>query len=288
MCDEIGAEGTFHTHIYIEAENAIKFQTIKKMFYHAHIESVKGTAQQNRDYIRKEGKYLNTDKKETNLSDTFEEWGEMSLERKSQKNQSEQVVEMIKNGASDIEIIEAFPSAFSKLPHIERTRQKFLEERFKTEFRKVEVVYIWGSTGVGKTRSVMEGFGYANVYKVTNYQHPFDNYNGQDVILFDEFRSSLPLKDMLQYIDGYPCMLPARYSDKVACFTKVFIVSNISFEKQYPNVQAEEPESWNAFTRRIDRVIHMPSKVDELIKRSSEELNLVDFEEIVTDDDVPY
>lgn len=287
MCDEIGSEGTLHTHIYIEAENPIKFQTVKKMFYHAHIESAKGTAQQNRDYIRKEGRYINTDKKETNLSATFEEWGEMPLERKSQKSQSEQIVEMIKSGANDVEILEAFPSAYSKFPHIERVRQKFLEERFKSEFRKVDVVYIWGSTGVGKTRKVMEEFGYENVYKVTNYLHPFDNYKGQGVILFDEFRSSLPLKDMLQYVDGYPCMLPARYSDKVACFTKVFIVSNIPFEKQYPNIQIEEPESWMAFKRRISDVLHM-SKVDELIKRSAEELNLVDFEEIVTDDDVPY
>ena len=66
----------------------------------------------------------------------------------------------------------------------------------------------------------MELYGYENVYHVTNYDHPFDDYRGQNVILFDEFRSSLPVADMLKYLDGYPLMLPCRYSNKVACYTK--------------------------------------------------------------------
>ncbi len=31
---------------------------------------------------------------------------------------------------------------------------------------------------------------------------------GQDVIVFEEFRSSLKIQDMLNYLDGYPCELP--------------------------------------------------------------------------------
>ena len=103
----------------------------------------------------------------------------------------------------------------------------------------------------------MEAFGYSNVYQVTNYNHPFDCYKGQDVIIFEEFRSSLRIDDMLKYLDGYPLMLPCRYADKVACYTKVFLISNISLEQQFPNIQLSNPETWAAFRRRIHDVMRM-------------------------------
>ena len=62
MCDEIGSEKTYHTHIYVCFENAVHFSTLKKRFPTAHIEQVKGSSQENRDYIRKEGKYIDSDK----------------------------------------------------------------------------------------------------------------------------------------------------------------------------------------------------------------------------------
>ena len=97
---------------------------------------------------------------------------------------------------------------------------------------------------------------------MTNYQPPFDGYKGEPVIVFNEFRSNLPLGDMLNYLDGYPLMLPSRYADKVACYTEVYLVSNIPLEKQYPNVQQEEPESWNAFKRRIHHCYELLSEED--------------------------
>lgn len=256
LCDEIGKkENTPHTHLYFVCENAVRFTTVKKLFPTAHIESAKGSSRDNRNYIRKEGKYENSTKKETNLPETFEEYGEIPLD-KAEKNEtvSAQVLQMIKDGFSNTEIIDKFPSYFSKIAYIEKMRQEYLEEKFSNERRQVKVVYIYGSTGTGKTRYVMDKYGYRNVSKITNYTHPFDNYKNQDVILFDEFRDSIPISDMLQYLDCYPCILPARYADKVACFTKVYITSNIPIEKQFEYVQKNEPETWNAFIRRIDHI----------------------------------
>ena len=56
---------------------------------------------------------------------------------------------------------------------------------------------------------------------------------------------------MLVYLDGYPVNLPCRYSDKPALYTKVYIISNISLEKQYVEVQKYEPETYKAFLRRF-------------------------------------
>lgn len=262
LCDEVGQEGTPHTHVYLAFKNAVMFSTLHKRFYGAHIEPAKGSNQENRDYIRKEGKWADDAKHETNLPDTFEESGPLPEEPQRRQKDSEAILDMLTSGATNAEILREFPTTMSRLQHIEAARQTLLEEQYRTTFRELHVVYISGKTGVGKTRSVMEKYGYDKVFRVTNYQHPFDSYAGQPVILFDEFRSSLPVSDMLKYLDGYPVMLPCRYADKVACFMQVYVVSNIPMEKQYPNVQLDEPETWQAFRRRFHEVYELDPAED--------------------------
>lgn len=264
MCDEVGEQGTPHTHVFVLFKNSVMFETLHKRFYGAHIEQANGSNKDNRDYIRKEGKWQDDAKHETNLADTFEEWGELPPERSHRENQSEQIMKMVRNGKSNAEILAEIPTAFNKLHYIEQARQTLIQDKFKDTWRKLNVTYLWGGTGAGKTRSVMDTYGYSKVYQVTNYDHPFDGYTGQDVIIFEEFRSSLKIDDMLKFLDGYPLMLPCRYADKVACYTKVFIISNISLEQQYPNVQVDNPETWAAFRRRIHDVMHMTNDLTPL------------------------
>lgn len=251
FCDEIGLEsGTPHTHIFLIAKNGVMFDTVQKRFYGAHIETARGTNLDNYNYIRKIGeKYEN--KKETNLADTFEEIGTLPKDRNGGSTLSTEIFEMIENGCTIYEIIKEHPSAYNQIPNIDRAISLINGEKVKNTFRKLEVIYIWGKTGAGKTRYVLEEYGYTNVFRVTNYKNPFDGYKNEDVILFDEFRSSLPIADMLTYLDGYPINLPCRYADKPAAFTKVYIISNIPIEKQYVEVQKYEPETYRAFLRRF-------------------------------------
>ena len=253
LCDEIGEQGTPHTHVYVAFKNAVMFLTMQQRFYGAHIEAAKGTHRENRDYIRKEGKWRDTDKAETNLPETFEESGELPDEPDRRMKQSEAIYSMIVNGSSDVEIMNAYPSAYNHLPNIQRARQAVLFEKYR-RIRRIglKVYYIWGKSGTGKTSGILDAHGDENVYRVTNYKHPFDGYAGESVILFDEFRSSLPLADMLEYLDIYPVSLPSRYADKVACYETAYIVSNYPLEKQYPEVQRDCPEDWAPFMRRIN------------------------------------
>lgn len=257
MCDEIGEQGTPHTHVYVVFKNSVMFETLHKRFYGAHIEQAHGNHQENRDYVRKEGKWLDDIKHETSLADTFEEWGELPSDRARNETQADRIVQLIRDGKTNAEILDECPTAYNKLAHIEQTRQTLLAERYKDEWRQLDVTYLWGDTAAGKTRSVMDKYGYSKVYRITDYSHPFDSYKGQDVIVFEEFRSSLVIGDMLNFLDGYPVELPCRYANKVACYTKVFIISNIPLEQQYPNVQVDNPETWAAFRRRIHAVMHM-------------------------------
>lgn len=258
MADEVGLkEQTPHTHIYLYSASPIRFSTIKKRFPQGHIESAYGSSTENKDYILKSGKWKNTSKTETSLSGTFEEYGIMPVkESMSEKGELQFIFEMIESGLSTAEILKAFPQAMRYLEKIDRTRQLIIEDEYKNTWRELNVTYIFGKTETGKTRSVMEKYGYSNVFRVTDYTHPFDSYKNQSVLILEEFRSSIKIQDMLNYLDGYPCELVARYNNKTACYLEVFLISNILLEQQYVNIQAESPETWNAFLRRINKVIY--------------------------------
>jgi hypothetical protein len=162
--------------------------------------------------------------------------------------------DMIQSGFDVPTILDINPQYILQIDKLERARSMFLHSKYKDDKRDVSVTYIYGRTGTGKTRSVMDAYGYSNVYRVTDYAHPFDSYDCEDVIIFEEFRSSLPLGCMLNYLDIYPIKLPARYANKQACFTKIFIISNWELERQYQELQVTDKESYNAFLRRIDYV----------------------------------
>lgn len=110
------------------------------------------------------------------------------------------------------------------------------------------------------------------------------------MICFDEFRSSLKLKEMLLYCDIYPIELPSRYANKYACYNKVYIVSNWVLEKQYAELQKEDKESWKAFLRRIKKVIVYKKDREVIEYRSVDEYfnRTNDFMEIEEDDDIPF
>ncbi|GLC80123.1 replication protein [Lacrimispora brassicae] len=255
MSHEIGLkEKTSHIHIFIYAKSTIRFSTVKNRFEIAHIDKAEGTVKQNRDYVFKIGKWKGNEKEDTNLKDTHFEFGIIPEESQGKRNDLKALYHQIKDGKSNYELLEINCDYASKLDTINKIRQTVLEEKFKNTFRQLEVTYIYGKTGAGKTRSIMEQYGYENVFRVINYQHPFDSYQQQDVIIFEEFRSDLKIGSMLTLLDGYPLNLPCRYADKVACYTKIYIISNISLNEQYKNIQTEQPESYNAFIRRINTV----------------------------------
>lgn len=257
LSDEIGNEKErFHTHVFLNFGSGVRASTINNQFPSeiAHRDICNGTAQQNKDYVFKEGKWEKDKKGETNLRESHEEYGEMPVERQGSRNDIHDLYDMIKSGMQNFEIIETNPEYMLLIDKIERARQIMRDNQFKNTFRQLEVTYIYGSTGTGKTRGIMEQYGYENVYRVTDYDHPFDSYKGQDVIVFEEFRSSLKIQDMLNYLDGYPLELPCRYNNRIACFTKVYIITNIALLDQYTTVQEGHRETWKAFMRRIHTV----------------------------------
>ena len=257
MADEIGLDAhTPHIHIFVAMKTPIRFSTIKKRFPEAHIEQAHGTAQENRDYVGKTGKWKDDPKADTSVAGTFEEWGTMPLEfGQGARSDIAEIYRQIDEGKSNAEIMAVNPDTAMHIGKMDKIRQDILEARYRDCWRDLSVTYVFGPTATGKTRGVMEKHGYSNVYRVTDYKHPFDRYAQEPVLCLDEFRSSLQVGDMLDYLDGYPLALPARYANRQACYETVYIISNIALTAQYPSVQENEPETWRAFLRRIHHVI---------------------------------
>lgn len=64
---------------------------------------------------------------------------------------------------------------------------------------------------------------------------------------------------MNNYLDGYPLSLPARYSNKQACYERVFIISNLDLWEQYYQERINQRGVWDALIRRIHKVLHFMS-----------------------------
>ena len=187
MCDEQGDEcETLHTHVFLVALNVISHASIDARFPSFHRDIARGKSSENRAYVLKNGDKFNKQPdgsysyKDTgghlhegiNFSDTFEEGGELPDERQGKSRDADKIVELIKSGASNEEIVDAVASSYRDLEKIERVRSMYRDAQFKDSWRELEVTYIFGKTGSGKTRSVMDKYGYSNCFRVTDYKHP--------------------------------------------------------------------------------------------------------------------
>ena len=207
MADEIATTGTYHTHIFLLAPSPIRFSTIKNRFPTAHIEKAYGSAsaKTNRAYILKEGRWADTDKAETSVPGTFEEWGDLPAEKEEEAPEMFKLIQDLRAGKSVMEIIEDNPKLAFRIREIETLRQAILEEKYSAENRALEVTYLYGASGTGKTWGIFEKHDRKSICRITDYGGKngvrFDAYHCQDVLVLEEFHSQIPISAMLNYLD---------------------------------------------------------------------------------------
>lgn len=269
LSDEVGENGTPHTHVFVECHSPVRFSRMKKLFPSAYICSARGSAMQNRDYIRKLGKWADSEKADTKIEGSFCEKGVLPDDDSKQKmSKSERLYYMIQKGLTPSDIIALDHSFIFNLRKIEELHQRQLEKEYMKKNRlDIHRTYIYGKTGAGKSRLIQEIHGF-DICRITSYREHgngvyFDAYRGEETIVFEEFHGQIRIGDALNYLDIYPLWLPCRYADKIARYNEVFITSNLPLSQQYKDVQQKTPETWKAFLRRIDRVIEF--KDDEIL-----------------------
>ena len=110
------------------------------------------------------------------------------------------------------------------------------------KWRDVKVHVLWGITGSGKTRQVMEMY---DVYKIDPPYTWWDGYEGEGILLIDDYkRGAIPRGMLLNLLDGYRLRLETKGSHTWALWNIVYITTN------------SNPETWfdDALERRITSV----------------------------------
>lgn len=288
MADEAGQ--THHTHVYAAFSSAVRFSTLKARFPEAHLESVRGSTAQNRDYITKSGKWENDVKHGTKIPGTFEEWGDIPPEQQGRRSDLSDLYEMVKNGADNLEILETYPKAMMYLDKVERVRQVLKAEQYSTEFRSLEVTYIWGQRvrerpeGLWKSMDMIK-FAASPIMTIL-----LNGITARISFCLMSFAPNCAFPICSTTWTVTPLMLPCRYTNRQACYTKVFLISNVSLNQQYRNIQFDEPYTWAAFCRRIHHVVEYTAEGSNLEHPAPdlEEMGLPVFTELDDCRELPF
>lgn len=254
--EEGGKTAYRHWQIFLQTKSPTRFSTLKNLLAKAHIEQRRGTIAQAVAYVTKEDSRV--------PDEPPLEWGEIRGLSQGKRSDLDELRELAL--ASDMSYDELLSEVPAASRHHQMTKE-LLGVRARREYgralRDVQVTWVWGAPGIGKTRAVYDWFDPTDFYRVTDYSHPFDGYDGEKVLVLDEFRGQLSRPLLFNLLDRYPMELPARYSNRQAAFTRVVIVSNFSPERISRDW---DDRSQRALLRRIHEVIHQTEEyngVDE-------------------------
>lgn len=111
------------------------------------------------------------------------------------------------------------------------------------------VVVYWGATGTGKTRAVWEHAASPEDIWVYPGNGWFDGYDGQPIVLFDDFSGSeFKIQYLLKLLDRYPMQVPIKGDFVNWAPREIFITSNKDPNDWYANAL---PEHVRALFRRF-------------------------------------
>ena len=128
-------------------------------------------------------------------------------------------------------------------------------------FRKPKVTWVYGDTGVGKTRMAVEAcIGNPTWIGLTGQW--FDNYYGQIHVILDDLRAkNWSYERLLLVTDGYQRSLPVKGSFTLFGPQVIWITAPLSPEGTYA-ARLQYYGSIGQLLRRIDEVIHLSPDVD--------------------------
>jgi len=235
MGREVGESGTAHLQGYLELKTPERLVWLRgHVHQYAHFEQRRGTREQARDYCMKDGDWIET--------------GVWREEERGRRRDIEAMVEAASEGKSFYDAacedasVAAFPQAYTKL----------LEGRALANtpaWRQVKVVVKIGPTGCGKTRSAMSRWPACFLQDCTIVPLWWDGYEGQKILILDEFSGQIPFHHLLRLLDGYPMRIPVKGAFTYGVWTEVIITSNHSVVSWYPKVPDIAP-----LLRRITEV----------------------------------
>lgn len=232
--------GQLHAQGFAHFDHAQSFKAVKALFPGAHLEPMKGSWKQNLAY---------TGKPETHVSGPYE-FG--TAPHQGHRTDLENAVDVVKTPGPMKRVAEQYPVVYVKYSRGLQNLDFVLNP--SPSWRALEVTWLWGPTGSGKTRSVFDRYGLHPTDRLFSLTEPYnwwDGYDKHEAVLFDEFYGQIPLHTMLHYLDGYPLRLQVKGAFVWAHYTQVYITSNVDPHSLYMGVPSDVRD---AFFRRITSI----------------------------------
>lgn len=236
------------THLHMQGfcyyKKPVRFSAVQKAFPHSHIEVAHGSFDDNDKYTSK--------KDETHISGPYS-WG--TRPRQGSRTDLKDACAAIKTTGSAKRAAEEFPEVYVKF---HRGLEAYAHRvNPPPAWRDIEVTWLWGPTGCGKTRKAVSSVpDPCDFYFAPSDGHWWDGYELQSTICFDEFYgvANMRIDRMLRLLDGYALQVEVKGGHVWARWTKVWITSNTDPALVYAS---ECQERRDAFFRRVTHIEHM-------------------------------
>lgn len=213
----------------------------------AHLEKARGTQQQCIEYCTKE---------ETRVAGPFQ-LGQPS-EGQGERKDLKYLCTMVKAGKKDRELAEADEVLYAKYHKHAHALRTALE---RPEVREVKVLVLWGPTGIGKTHAAFTRF--QDMHRLMHSEGKiwFDGYQGEKVLIIDEFEGQIKITFLLQLLDKWPLRTEIKTTSCCAKWELVIITSNSDPDTWYGAMGGTcNAQQKDALKRRLTWVIHADSR----------------------------
>lgn len=126
----------------------------------------------------------------------------------------------------------------------------------------VQVEVHWGVTGAGKSHNVYEPLRVGNIefYEKSSTTKWWDGYDGEDVVVMDEFRGLINVGHCLKWWDKFPCNVEIKGGQVPLKATKFYIMSNLDPAEWFADI---DPATKEAIMRRLTKVTKYTMKYGE-------------------------
>lgn len=240
---EQSESGMFHFQGYVVFSNRPRFGAVCEMLPNAHFERRRGNHAQAKEYCMKV---------DTRVDGPWE-FGDDSrvASGPGQRQDLDGFRDAVRSGARDHELLDSHLEQMARYPRLATTVRLSMPAPRR---RGVSVRLFWGVAGTGKTRFAYEQ--YPDLYMVPLQQSRslwFDGYQGEEVILLDEFSGQMALDSLLRLLDEHPCQVPVK-GGYVALRNSVFVITSNSHWTAWYDF-SKRPEKRAALERRIEQEV---------------------------------
>lgn len=289
--DENGKKKNPHHHVYLHFNNARCFDNVASWFglSVAFVSKIHGTFADAVEYATHQNapNKHQYDKSEVTANFDFEKVIESNQERKEKHNSINAIIDMIDSGKIkpynivDVVNMQDYVRYKKQIQSAFEYRLKRIERNVN---RKMEVIYIWGASGTGKTtyaKMIAEGKGY-EVFMSSGSNDPFYNYSGQECVILDDVRgSTFPLQDLLKILDNNTAStVKARYKNISLECDILIITTTKPMRDFYKQVFESHDEEFKQFTRRCGSMCYLTKDTATMYQYDKEKNAYLQFAEV--------